>query len=179
MDSDSEEDLAVMDSDVETDSEEEFDDDIDIEIDHIYYEDAAHAESNKTNLSYYIGLSYFSRYENSILFSNSISNRSFFRHSIYNVVTYLKTYSIFCGSRSQVDIMKLHISNNGTYAVVLKTFWLRLIQRTWKKMFARQKQILRKRATPRVQLYYQCHGKYPRELRYVPTLHGMFSNSTQ
>ena len=175
MDLDSEEELAVMDSDVETDSEEEFDDDIDFEIDRIYQEDGFHLESNKTNFAYYIGICHRSRYRNIILFANSISSYSFFRHPFHNVVTYLKTYSIFSGSRSQVDIMELRILNNGTYTVVLKTHWLRLVQRTWKKMFAQRKQMIRKRAMPHVQLYYQRNGKYPPEVRSLPNLHGILS----
>jgi hypothetical protein len=170
--------LVMMDSEVETDSEDEFDiaDELEYEIDNIYREDDFHMESTKIDQTYYIGLcnTYLSR--NTILFVNSISNRSFFRHPYQNVLTYLKEYSIFHCSHPKIEIMKLNILPNGTYSALVKTHWLRLIQRHWKKVFARRKLIFRKRRLPGSQLYNQCHGKYPSDLRYLPTIHGMLSN---
>lgn len=169
--------LAIMDSDVETDSESEFDiaDELEYEIDRIYREDDIHMDSTKTNQTYYIGLCNIYAHQKTILFVNSISNRSFFRHPFQNVLTYLKEYSIFHCSRPKIEIMKLNVLPNGTYTALVKTHWLRLIQRHWKKVFACRTLIFRKRRLPGSQLYNQCHGKYPSYLRDLPTIHGMLS----
>ena len=56
---------------------------------------------------------------------------------------------------------------------VLKTFWLRLIQRTWKKIFAQRKEIWEKRKQVCNIMYWQMRGTWPNNCRRLPCLYGM------
>ena len=50
----------------------------------------------------------------------------------------------------------------------LKTFWLRIVQRRWKKVFKLRKEILRKRSSIKALQERQRTGKWPIELRHYP-----------
>ena len=54
---------------------------------------------------------------------------------VKDIISYLHSMSICYIVNPQVHIMKLHISDDGVYNVVLKTHYIRLIQRTWKKIY--------------------------------------------
>jgi hypothetical protein len=59
---------------------------------------------------------------------------------------------------------------------ILKTFWLRLIQRIWKKIYIERKSIIKKRSNPNALFYKQIYGKWPNNCLYYPQLKGMLSN---
>jgi hypothetical protein len=50
----------------------------------------------------------------------------------------------------------------------LKTFWLRIVQRRWKKVFKLRKELLRKRSCIKALQERQRTGKWPIELRDYP-----------
>jgi len=54
---------------------------------------------------------------------------------------------------------------------ILKTFWLRLIQRTWKKIFVQRKEVWEKRKQVCNILYWQMRGTWPNNCRSLPDLH--------
>jgi hypothetical protein len=56
---------------------------------------------------------------------------------------------------------------------ILKTFWLRIIQRKWKKIFAERKQIITLRKQTSSLYYRQIYGKWPELCNYLPSLNGM------
>jgi hypothetical protein len=57
--------------------------------------------------------------------------------------------------------------------VILKTVWIRLLQRTWKKVCARRSEILRKRSDPRSIQERERSGAWPIDCRDLPGLRGM------
>jgi hypothetical protein len=59
---------------------------------------------------------------------------------------------------------------------ILKTFWLRLIQRVWKKIYRERKNIIKKRSNPRAIFYREICGRWPDDCLYYPHLKGMLSN---
>jgi hypothetical protein len=66
---------------------------------------------------------------------------------------------------------------NSEYCVsILKTFWLRLIQRVWKKIYLERKNTLRKRSNPRSIFYRDIFGKWPADCLRYPSLKGMLRN---
>jgi hypothetical protein len=71
--------------------------------------------------------------------------------------------------------MKLYILNDGTYSVVLKTHWIRLIQRHWRKALLMRKQIMKKQMLVRSLYYREIHGKFPYGLNNMPMLTGLMS----
>lgn len=59
---------------------------------------------------------------------------------------------------------------------ILKTFWLRIIQRTWKKIVAERQQIILRRMYPDALHFRRVYGKWPEYCNYLPGLNGMLSN---
>jgi hypothetical protein len=99
-------------------------------IDIIYEEDNLFLESDKIHEKYYIGIKYDNLdYENNFIFSSSVSPSIFFKYYINNIMEYLYFYSYNIQPITNIDIMQLIIKEDETYTVVLKTYWIRLIQR--------------------------------------------------
>jgi hypothetical protein len=59
---------------------------------------------------------------------------------------------------------------------ILKTFWLRIIQRTWKKIYKERNQIIQYRKTPYALFVFQRTGKWPSGFQILPGLNGMLWN---
>ena len=65
---------------------------------------------------------------------------------------------------------------NEEYITIKKTFWIRIIQRKWKKIFKIKQEVFRKRILSSSLRYREIYGKWPIDCRYNPTLKGMFYN---
>ena len=59
---------------------------------------------------------------------------------------------------------------------ILKTFWLRIIQRKWKKIVAERQQIILRRIYPDALHFRRVYGKWPECCNYLPGLKGMLSS---
>ena len=59
---------------------------------------------------------------------------------------------------------------------ILKTHWLKLIQRTWKKIYNYRKKLVLIRSHPNSLNYREIHGIWPNNCSNYPTLKGMLSN---
>jgi hypothetical protein len=59
---------------------------------------------------------------------------------------------------------------------ILKTHWLRLIQKTWKKIFKNRKLTILRRLYPNALKYREIYGKWPNSCNSFPSLKGMLSN---
>jgi hypothetical protein len=149
-----------------------YDDEIEDIIEDIYFHEEQFLDSEKQNNHYYIGINKVSRDNNYILYANSITIPSFFRYNIKHVGLYLQEYSIF-RCNSNIDIMKLFILDDHTYTVVLKTHWLRIIQRHWKNIYSQRKLTIKKRKQLQARMYFEKHGRYPDNSYIIPTIHGM------
>ena len=68
--------------------------------------------------------------------------------------------------------MKLYIINDA-YTVVLKTHWLRLVQRHMKKLFSERMKIINMRRNINSRRYFEIYGKYPYGLNVLPSIYGM------
>jgi hypothetical protein len=152
-------------------SDDEEDDDI---IDEIYSREQLFLDSEKQDGQYYIGLSKYMKCQN-ILLLNSISTTSFYKYSYIHVLKYLYYYSLVRLYQPNVEIMKLYILNDGTYSVVLKTHWIRLIQRHWRKALQIREHIMKKQMLVRSLYYREIHGKFPYGLNNMPMLTGLMS----
>jgi hypothetical protein len=56
---------------------------------------------------------------------------------------------------------------------IIKTIWIKLIQRTWKNIFKKRKEIILKRCNPFSLRYREIYGKWPKDCSNYPTLKGM------
>lgn len=165
-------DYSESDSELELSTDSEYDD-FDEDYNEIYENDSQHMYSEKINGQYYIGISKYIYQFNTILLVNSVSPTVFFRYSFNRIYDYLSKYSVIRMQNAKVHIMKLDILSDGTYSVILKTHWLRLIQRHWKKIFKTRKQIIKKRCSIINILSREIYGRYPNELNSLPDIYGM------
>jgi len=171
-------DTETIDSD-DYDDMSDYDSDVGIEYDSIHNEDAFHFYSEKENGKYYIGLChlYSNRHTQFTqwLLSTSVSANSFFRHSYDNINNYLYYYGLLRIPQHEVQIMQVHRLADEMCTVSIKTHWLRLVQRHWKKTYCKRRNMVRHRRSPQMQKYSQIHGKYPDCISRLPSLRGMLS----
>jgi hypothetical protein len=65
---------------------------------------------------------------------------------------------------------------SGEHICIIKTFWLKLIQRKWKKIFQEKKALWRRRASPSALFYKMIHGRWPDNCNHMPSIYGMLSD---
>ena len=169
-------------------------------IESIYEEDEDHIDSFKENDTYYIGVCWRetkeSRIESrSILINMSVSSKLFLKYN-YNIIckvlggenltkdeSYNKLYKYWLyyhkNKELQIQIFKTNYKNldqhpfNWDLGVIIKTFWLRLVQRTWKRIYKERIRIIKKRLHPNSLHYRNIHGKWPTGLHYLPSIRDM------
>ena len=61
---------------------------------------------------------------------------------------------------------------------ILKTFWLRIIQRTWKKIYKQRQYIMKKRLQFQSLIHREKTGRWPVLYAHVPSLQGMLHNTS-
>lgn len=145
-------------------------------IDEIYRDEQNFLDSEKQNGHYYIGLYKNMKYQNNLL--NAISAKTFYKYSFIHVLKYLYYYSLVRLYQPNVEIMKLYILNDGTYSVVLKTHWIRLIQRHWRKALLLRKQIMKKQMYVSSLYHREIYGRFPNGLNKLPMLSGLMNRYT-
>jgi len=72
-----------------------------------------------------------------------------------------------------LEIGKLYYLKGSECVCVLKTFWLRIVQRTWKKIYKIRKTLLQCRCRPDSIMYKQIIGKWPPSCNFMPSIKGM------
>jgi hypothetical protein len=151
----------------------EYDVSDDEEIDEIYNEDLEFISKDKQDKKYYIGISALS-IERIILLINSVSAKIYFKHKHDAILKYLIEYSISYIANPKIHIMQLDIDSIGLfYKVVIKTHWIRLIQRTWRNVLKERKRVIQIRTKISSIMNYQIYGKHPSGATHYPTLRGM------
>jgi hypothetical protein len=153
----------------------EFADDFTPGVREIYEQDLHFLDSDKFHGQYLIGTCTYSNNDLGYLLSSSVSPRTFFRFSFSRIFQYLLDSSIMYIQRPKVDIIQLNIRNNIYYTAVQKTYWLRLVQRHWKKVFQEIKTKMMKRKTIGAIRHCERYGYFPPECRVIPSLRGMLA----
>ena len=150
-------------SDSETDSESE--------SDRIYSAESEYIDADKENLRYYIGLPGYDKAQNQLLLLNTISPKTFLKYGYMDILKYLVEYSAHRINKPNVHILQVHVDENHAYNVVIKTFWLKIIQRAWKRIFEERVQILNKRKSPASIQYRNLNGKWKHSK--LPSIRGL------
>ncbi len=164
------EDEENYDSDIDTDDN---DDDEYINGDvwsYLYNDEEDYMMADKVHLKHYIGLPGYIRKYNELIFLCGISARTFYKYDITNVTRYLSDSSVSYVHNPKVHILQLIISTNGVHNVVLKTFWLRLVQRTYKNVLRKRQAYNRRRMMLRNMYLIEINGSLN---DHYPTLRGM------
>lgn len=95
-----------------------------------------------------------------------------FKQLDMNLINYYKDFS---------DSLKLEIAEciylpSQHCVAILKTFWLKLIQRAWKRIYKERKICLIRRANPNALKHREIYGTWPKQCSNYPKLKGMLSN---
>jgi hypothetical protein len=130
-------------------------------------------DEDKINFTYYIGICKYIPREKRILFLISVSSRTFLKYSFERIRQYMIMNSCYAISQPKIHILKLHILEDDTYSVIIKTHWLRLIQRHWKRVFIERREIWRKRMLLASIMRKERTGRYPEGLNRMPGLNGL------
>lgn len=92
----------------------------------------------------------------------------------YNLLThpFIKNYHNIISSN---NYLQLHLAKNilletGEIICIIKTYWIRIIQRTWKRIYKERQIIIQKRKNPLSILYFQQNGKWPKDCSIFPYL---------
>jgi len=103
---------------------------------HLY--DADYYATFERDNTYYLTIPYL--HENNYLKDLHISTRGFFNHSLYSVQNYIREYTVssVIPDNSSLEIVKtsyVQLPGGFTVAnVIIKTFWLRIVQRRWRNV---------------------------------------------
>ena len=73
----------------------------------------------------------------------------------------------------KIEIARLNYLEGGECSAIFKTYWLKIVQREWKRIYKIRCQVKRERNTPKSITYYQRHGKWPPQINYLPSLKDM------
>jgi hypothetical protein len=146
-------------------------------IDEIAESEEYFLDMDKQHMQYYLGSAiYFPEY-NSIQLDTAVSPATLFSYSLNHIMLYLAEYSICSITRNLpcVHILQLDVKPDGEYCTIIKTFWLKIVQRAWKKQFAKRRTVLLSRGHIAAQRHFELTGTYPRELRNIPGLCGLLA----
>lgn len=171
----SDDDIIIVDSDEDIYSDEDaFEHEY--VIDNVYMDERDFLDTDKQNGTHYIGLCSYLPDRRLTLYANAIRPQTLFKYSHAHSLSYLQLYSIIKIRNPSIDVMQLVILADNTYTVIVKTHWLRIVQRTWKKVFQLRKTVLNKRMQLGSIRLFELSGKYPADATYMPTLSGMLHN---
>jgi len=98
------------------------------------------------NHTYYITVPY--KIENNYLKDLHISNHGFFNHSLQSVKNYICEYTVSAhiSNSAPIEIVKTsytHLPNGYTlHNVVIKTFWIKIVQRRWRNVLKKRMQMI-------------------------------------
>lgn len=139
----------------------------------MYSIDVDYIESEKVNGSYYLGQYVCVPFSNELLMANSVSPYIFFRYPYKIVLDYLRYYNfLLYKSDMKLHILQVCVQNN-TYYVIVKTIWIKIIQRRWRAIYQKRKWIIQQRMRIQSLEYMKINGRYPKSLNTMPKLYGM------
>lgn len=129
-------------------------------------------DSDKESGNYYIGSATLIRNRYYIM-NAAITANSFFQFPINSILFYLNEVGLVYFIKPRIDIMRLFIHPvTMEYIVVLKTFWISIIQRTWRRILRERKEVLRKRCSIQNIQHRMIHGRHLMGLNILPGLVG-------
>jgi hypothetical protein len=118
----------------------------------------------------FIGTYKLNRKNQQFLFILPVTRETFFNYPISMISKYFYwTTNVYVSHEPPVEIIKTYFVND-TFSpyCIIKTFWIRIIQRTWRRIFNERKCIIKGRSTLRSITTCQLTGYYPEEYRYMP-----------
>jgi hypothetical protein len=131
-------------------------------------------DEEKEDGKYYIGLSCLENQSCEFLLMTSVRPTTFFKYTYNIILKFLVEFSLFMIENPVINILKL-VKNGERDCVLIKTFWLKIVQRKWKKVFAEKKKTIQQMKTHKWLRSYLWFGKFPNG-NYMPGLKGMMNS---
>jgi len=102
--------------------------------------------SEQLNGKYFIGCYKHQPQENNLLFVNRIYPSTFIKFSGKTISKYFFWYSsIPVPKYPSVEILQLQVLPDDTYVAVVKTYYIKIIQRAWKKVYKQRQEYIYER----------------------------------
>jgi len=133
-------------------------------------------ETDKIDGQYVLGIPILIHKTRKYLLTSSISSNSFFHYSHDDIMEYLHEFSTIFTVNNKLEILKISKSVLGEYNVIIKTFWLKIVQRRWKTIFSKRCRQLAERMTISSIMNFQIRGKDPQELVHLASIRGMMNS---
>lgn len=74
------------------------------------------------------------------------------------------------------EIAECIVLDTDHHVVIIKTIWIRIIQRKWKKIYAERMTVIRRRAQINSLYMREVTGKWPQNCAYLPSIYRMMRN---
>jgi hypothetical protein len=146
--------------------------------DSIYQEEELFVDSEKSEGQYIIGLTERCGHTFGDIYLSGVTAKTLFKFTFQNVIRYLYYSSISRIRNPVIEIVKIHIDENKTYIALKKTYWLRLVQRHWKKLCIQKNDIIKKRMRISSLYHREISGKWPLDCLHFPNCKGILSQYT-
>jgi hypothetical protein len=98
------------------------------------------------------------------------------RFKLFNLTLINKFKNIIAYNNATIQISECIYLDTQECVAIIKTIWLKLIQRTWKKIYKIRKNIICIRKDPSSIFYRETNGKWPCNCFNMPCLNGMLSH---
>ena len=101
----------------------------------------------------------------------------------YNRLTkhpFIRNYKAIISNENYIkpEIAKCVYLSGDECVAILKTFWLRIVQRAWRRVFQERKQIFARRMRIDSLSHREITGKWPTSCSQLPSIHGMLFQKT-
>lgn len=125
----------------------------------------------RVNNQYCIGLCGRPLFQSKILLLSCVSAKTFLKYKLDDILLYLVQMSLtLWRGRPKINILKISINERGEYVAITKTFWLKIIQRKWKKIYKERCDTLKKMKS----LVYLRNREINSISTYFPSLNGLY-----
>lgn len=93
----------------------------------------------------------------------------------FNTHSHIRNYKHIISNQKYIkpEIAQCILLPSNELVAILKTFWIRIIQRAWKRVYKQKKEVIAKRCNPQTILHFQRTGYWPSNCNYMPTIRGL------
>lgn len=168
--------LSDQDSD-DQDSDDEYPAEVD-EVDRVHLS-VQLRERQITSGEYKLGMVTLNMDRQDFLLMTSVDPKTYFEYPHQTITSYLTEYSLVYVMNPRLEIvkMRMYVDNFGRafHYCILKTHYIRLVQRAWKRVTLERLCIWKRRMTTQSLQHRSITGRWPNDLR-LPGIHGMLAN---
>jgi len=119
----------------------------------------------------------FGTFSGNLAYTLEIDPVMWFTYPYCRIVSYAQSFRLGANALQGLDPLQImkRITVGPQVVVVLKTFWLRLVQRTWKRIYKERVRVIALRCSPRCHRHMELTGRYIEGAHCLPRLQGMMA----